>query len=742
MLVQLSANQVERLLQRSQSPGEKRPEAERREALDVLSSGSDSELEVLEDYHFLARSSPDRNLVDSARRLLEFERRLKDEDQARLALTALESRRPTPVLEKAFDRTLELTGEVELTLEMYDLCEQNQEQGERLLSTLEQVARVTRGQNLAPLMRTWIQNPPSPGALEAATQLADQVRMPGWRPDDDWRVTREDDRLAWSLVKKDSYSELTSEEVSLQGLTRCQLHFSAKHSFEDNGKVEVTAREPRESTELLTTLQGRQGWTDYSLDLSKFSGKTVELEFDREGRGNGLISVDDISVSGFIPDQSRTFEFASAGDWTEISTEHGKTWSDSPQGNLGHNLELTMVSEQLSLKGLSGAALAFDANYDLENSHDRCLVEVRTAQQEWKEVGYLTGEEKWGANLINLAEYDGQEVQVRFRTKTDNSRESQGVEIANLRLVGNSPQAERVEIRIDGHRDDRTHEQSLVDFLLKTPPEERDRAYQAVADLAERTKEVGAALSLWPSLEGRPENLPQQIEALGKLWPEFEKKTPGLYEMLLRNQEPGDDLTVLADLMISVGPEGYDLLRRRLQAGAPDEAGRNANLDFFAQLTHDAAPEVAERAYRVAALPVGRESLADRRELFLEMAEMHRGDLEQTTAAWRATTRWLAGEELTEALGSYQTLLYLVDEKAAPALHAVEFIREHQMRGALGLSLKECVDLMASGLLSGPDNLDQALLDLLHQDGDSEIDIDEEGIQIGDTWIDTDYYVV
>ncbi len=745
MLVQANKShleRVERLLERSCRSEEKRAESERREALDVLVSGSDSELEALEDYQFLARSSKTRNLAESARRLMDFERRLGDEDQARLALSTLESRNPTPVLEAAFDRALELTGEIELTLELYDLCERNQKMGERLLGTLEQVAEVAHGQNLAPLLGTWLEHPPSNETMEAAMQLAHQVSQPGWRPDDEWGVKNEDGRLVWSTLKHDSFTDLSSETVSLEGLTQCELHFQARHQFEDPARCMLTAREPRGSYETLATLEGHRGWTDHTVSLSKYSGKAVELEFERKGSGPGFISIDDVTITGVVPNQSQPFQFDAEGDWKELSTPRGKVWTDSPQGPLGNNVDLAITSSPVSLKGIRGSALALEAKFDLEKNHDICHVEVRSGNADWVEVGSLSGKEDWGPRLFDLAPYDGQEIEIRLRTQTDGSRESEGIEIADLRLMGSTPDAERVEIVIDGHRDDREQEDPLVSFLQEPSPEQRPQAYRAVADLAARTKEVGAALSLWPLLKGQleAEDLPEQIEALGRLWTKFEKKTPKMYELLLQDHQPGDDIQVMADLLAAVGPDGFDLLRRRLQAGAPDQAGRNANLKFFAELTQFAEPEIAEKAFRVAGIPVEEETLAQRREMFTKMASLH-GNLEQTTAAWKATTRWLGGEKLAEALNSYEILHSMLNEKAEPTLHAMDFIREHQMQGTLGLTLRECVDLMAKGLLSNPNNLDEALMDLLHQQAPAEIDIDEEGIQIGDTWIDTDYYL-
>ncbi len=730
------SSRVDRYLKRADLPGQIRPQSERREALRLLMSEDQNDAEALFDFRFLASSEERADLSASARRLVTLEHLLGDRDQARLALTALEAEEVTPLLETAFTRSLEMVGEMELGLEMLTLLRENEAVGERLLTTLEQVAQICDGENVAALTAAWLAHPPTSVALAAACRLADQVRQPGWEPDGGWGPVSSDHHTAWSSesLKRTSHSSLRSEPLSLEGLTGCQLHLRERHL--GDSRLEVRVHRPRETSVLLGKIEDEAGlWKSHSFSLKPFSDQTIELGIYHRGY-EGQSQLDDVLVTGFLTDVTRPLSVV-AGDWLPVETPSGPGWSDSPDADLPHNAEVSLTTAPLSLEGLSGSALSFRTQFSLERNHDLCHVEIRSVGGGWQELEAISGVEEWGERLVDLSDYDGQEVELRFRVTTDNNRASPGMEVANLTVTGSSTTAPQVLIPLDGFAQDREQENALVQFLLEPAPHQREHAYQALAHLAAATKELKAALTCWPVLRESLDapDLDQRIDALARLWPHHREATLELQKLLVEDRQPGDDLRDLAELLLSAGPEGYDLLRRRLQAGATDAATRNANLRFYARLAQFGSAEQAQIAFRTATAAVSNESLEGQRNLFLELVEAHQGELEISSDAWRGLTSWMApGEGLGDALAAYQALLSLVEPEAA--VQAVEFVRKHQAQGALAdSSLGECVQRMSADLLSYPEQLESALYGLLNRSSQADLSLDDEGLLIGGSWI-------
>lgn len=750
--MQVKPTAIQHLRERVDFPKCDRPQEEQEQALDILVAANETPAEALQDFRFLNR--PGHDLAGSARRLVEFEALLENEEQARLALTALEARPRTPVIEKAFQRSLDLTRDVPLTVELVALMERNQQLGEGLLSTLEQVAEVASGKNLAPLMSAWLKAPPEPRALEAARKLAAQVRQPGFNPEGSWGVELDRARgpvWASDATGQSSYSKMKTESISLAGLIDCKLHFEEAHQFAGLSKCDIAVCEPGKSDVTLAELGGSNNWTPREYDLSAFNGHSVELKFDRRGGGSeGQVQLDDVRISGLKFDLSQPVAILAPtqGSWGQKqgTNYEGQVWTESPSGNYQAKMDESLYCKPFSLAGIQHPSLTFDCQYRTESGDDQLRVEVREPQGEWVELQALSGHGNWGSQSVDLSDFADREVEVRFRFTSDDSWQRDGVELANVKVNGLSPQGsmERVFVEIDGHGEDRRQEDKLVDFLLAQGSQHRVEAYEALAQLTESTKNVRAALELFPAIEDQlqADTLDQQLESLRVLWPKFKLKAPEVHAQVLKDLAPGEDVIPSARLMVEVGESNYPLLRRRLTAADETPEQRSASLEFYTSVHSEKKLEESEQAFLLASIPVGRESLGERREMMAQLVELHHGDLETALPSWRALTRWLVPQEtLSESFHAYRQLYAALGEDKALALEAIEFVREHQLGGILAeRSMEDCVTELSHTLLSSPEKLQQALNGLLIDDSDLEIDIDEEGVNIGDIWLERGEY--
>jgi len=124
------------------------------------------------------------------------------------------------------------------------------------------------------------------------------------------------------------------------------------------------------------------------------------------------------------------------GTWAQVEEPgRGKVWTDSPGGNYGEKTEHTLTSQTISLKGLEGASLTFDAKWDMEEKHDKLVVDVDNGGWWDKEVASFTGKSDWGRQTIDLSKFDGDNLTLKFRLESDKSVTADGFYLDNLAVT-------------------------------------------------------------------------------------------------------------------------------------------------------------------------------------------------------------------------------------------------------------------------------------------------------------------
>lgn len=125
-------------------------------------------------------------------------------------------------------------------------------------------------------------------------------------------------------------------------------------------------------------------------------------------------------------------EWNRQGSWGRL--EDG-TWSDSPSGDYPNNADFSLTSPLISLGGLESSVLTFQERHCLEEGADWCTLEVQGQDGPWQVLARYTGSSDWKAQALDLSDYDGTRIRLRFRLRSDRSVTRDGFYFRNLLLA-------------------------------------------------------------------------------------------------------------------------------------------------------------------------------------------------------------------------------------------------------------------------------------------------------------------
>ncbi|RLC67736.1 MAG: hypothetical protein DRI52_10510, partial [Chloroflexi bacterium] len=229
--------------------------------------------------------------------------------------------------------------------------------------------------------------------------------------------------------------------------------------------------EARNATSNWTAIDSRTGmnsteWETWNLNLSQYiSNATVYLRFrfvsDDDDDGwiyNGWY-IDNISVYNDTGISIAPLSFDDCSgftNWNRIMLETSKWHITDYDAHSENNswycgvestphylncMDDVLVTRQIDLTGYSGyqAMLMFWHMYDMSDGDDNCTVEISTDNSTWTELAKYTGSRNWVQEFINISDYIGQQVWIRFRFQSDYSDTDTGwfvddvlVEIRNI----------------------------------------------------------------------------------------------------------------------------------------------------------------------------------------------------------------------------------------------------------------------------------------------------------------------
>lgn len=95
---------------------------------------------------------------------------------------------------------------------------------------------------------------------------------------------------------------------------------------------------------------------------------------------------------------------------------------------------MSLTSEPVSLVGKVGSRFRFWARWEILGVTDRCHLEVSKDGKKWDKLVRYEGTSDWAEHELNLQDYDGHLVQLRFHVLSGGQRQGRGFEMAQPRL--------------------------------------------------------------------------------------------------------------------------------------------------------------------------------------------------------------------------------------------------------------------------------------------------------------------
>ena len=149
-----------------------------------------------------------------------------------------------------------------------------------------------------------------------------------------------------------------------------------------------------------------------------------------------------VTTSAVVPAAQLAFDGNAEGSftsssWAQVDDNGRKVWTDSPNGDYANSSDTAVTSKSVSLAGLSGAKLIFDAKYATEAKYDTVKAEVSSdGGKTWNAEATYSGSSDWKQQSVDLGKYDGKNIQFRFRLTSDGSVSGDGFSFANAVIAG------------------------------------------------------------------------------------------------------------------------------------------------------------------------------------------------------------------------------------------------------------------------------------------------------------------
>ncbi|MGE0493816.1 MAG: hypothetical protein AB7S38_31695 [Vulcanimicrobiota bacterium] len=537
------------------------------------------------------------------------------------------------------------------------LCEALRQSGcqdqERRLLALEAAALLSDGaRQQVELLQHLLDSAPLE-TLESLAFLARQLRLVGWEACGSWGLVEDPQR---GLVINDGAHPdrreafgmtFTSEPISLEGQIRSKLQFMAKVEIlglTDRCHLEVSS-DGQEWVKLVK-FDGSQPWSSREVDLSAYDGQTIRLRFhvisghDRQGGG---VYLDRLCLTGVLPDRSLALGWqAQAWERDVVVAGSEIPWACT-SGDDNH-----LTSQPIVLDSIGSPTLLLSYRLQTSSLYERCQLELQVDEQDWQEVSAFESGE--GRRTIDLAPYGGRTVRLRFSTNLNPRRPGDGFFLTRLKLVGTgaSHSCHRM-APLDGSPEDgQPQREGLRQLALAGRFEELGHLARLVAQL----KSVACALSFLPHLQTE-----QDLQALLVLHLAFKEQAGELFERLRASSRGDEDLERLARLMVLTGPDGYLAARDLLGEGLLAAGEVDANIDLYLELARLWGVDLAESAFNLLLVPVAAESLAERRQAFVQLVQACPDEPDDALRDWGLVTRWTGDQSLGEAVGSFVTRL-------------------------------------------------------------------------------------
>jgi carboxypeptidase T len=129
------------------------------------------------------------------------------------------------------------------------------------------------------------------------------------------------------------------------------------------------------------------------------------------------------------------------GITTKYAHSPTHSWTDSPNGNYGNNVSVSLTSKVFDLSGFSGVSLSFWHKYITEQNFDFGNVEYSTDGTNWYNIASYSGvQNNFSQIQLSIPQLDGQSTaQVRFHFTSDSNTTYDGWYVDDIAISGGGP---------------------------------------------------------------------------------------------------------------------------------------------------------------------------------------------------------------------------------------------------------------------------------------------------------------
>ena len=117
------------------------------------------------------------------------------------------------------------------------------------------------------------------------------------------------------------------------------------------------------------------------------------------------------------------------------SASPSHSWTDSPTGNYGNNINVVLTSDDIAVAGSHKAELVFNQYCDTESGYDYGIVEINFDNAQWQEIHRCDGDASWKSiNQQFDIPTNSLQMKVRFRLTSDVGVTRDGIYIDDIRI--------------------------------------------------------------------------------------------------------------------------------------------------------------------------------------------------------------------------------------------------------------------------------------------------------------------
>lgn len=266
----------------------------------------------------------------------------------------------------------------------------------------------------------------SDGRVNFAASLEDDTVSPG-RPND-FQVRELSSRggvLSWTAVGDDHWCGEPAQTI--------ELRMSSAPITEENyhNAPSVSLSGPDSVGELMSFSFG--GLPKESPTAVHFAMRSI----DNVGNRSALATASAVIPGAHVVLQESFdggTQFVASGSFTPVAEKNrGKVYSTAVSDG-GRRLDSLLTSPVVDLREKQNSYLTFDSELALFYG-ERALVEISEEGEAWQEVANLGLRNKWEQQALDLTEFDGKRIRLRFSHRGQDGRISGKMKLDRLKLV-------------------------------------------------------------------------------------------------------------------------------------------------------------------------------------------------------------------------------------------------------------------------------------------------------------------